>query len=74
VPPQDGAEGDQPVHLQPCRQGPDRRGEDRAVGLVEPGAADWSAVERFLNDRCFLAQSRWPGLAHDHEVLISLRR
>src|SRR2546430_4635000 len=37
VPAQDGAGGDQPVHPQPCRQEPDQRGEDRAVGPVEPG-------------------------------------
>ena len=37
VPAQDGAGGDQPVHPQPCRQEPDQRGEDRAVGPVQPG-------------------------------------
>ena len=37
VPPQDGAGGDQPVRPQPCRQEPDQRGEDRAVGPVQPG-------------------------------------
>ena len=37
VPAQDGAGGDQPVHPQPCRQEPDQRGEDGAVGPVEPG-------------------------------------
>ena len=37
VPAQDGAGGDQPVHPQPWRQEPDQRGEDRAVGPVEPG-------------------------------------
>jgi hypothetical protein len=37
VPPQDGAGGDQPVHPQPCRQAPDQRGEDCAVGPVELG-------------------------------------
>ena len=37
VPAQDGAGGDQPVHPRPCRQEPDQRGEDRAVGPVQPG-------------------------------------
>ena len=37
VPPQDGAGGDQPVRSQPCWQEPDQRGEDRAVGPVQPG-------------------------------------
>src|ERR1039457_2801377 len=37
VPPQDGAGGDQPVHPQPCRQETDERGEDCAVGPVQPG-------------------------------------
>jgi hypothetical protein len=37
VPAQDGAGGDQPVYPQPCRQEPDQRGEDCAVGPVEPG-------------------------------------
>jgi hypothetical protein len=37
VPPEHGARRDQPVPPQPCRQDPDRRGEDRAVGPVEPG-------------------------------------
>ena len=37
-PPQDGAGGDQPAHSRPCRQQPDQRGEDRAVGPVQPGA------------------------------------
>ena len=37
VPPQDGAGGDQPVHPQLCRQEPDQRGEDGAIGPVEPG-------------------------------------
>src|SRR4029077_3586836 len=37
VPAQDGAGGDQPVRSQPCRQEPDQRGEDCAVGPVEPG-------------------------------------
>ena len=31
------APGDQPVHPQPWWQEPDQRGEDRAVGLVQPG-------------------------------------
>lgn len=37
VPPQHGAGGDQPVHPQLPRQEPDERGEDGAVGPVEPG-------------------------------------
>jgi hypothetical protein len=37
VPSQDSAGGDQPVHPEPCREKPDQRGEDRAVGPVEPG-------------------------------------
>jgi hypothetical protein len=37
VPPQDGTWGNQPVHLQRSRQEPDERGEDRAVGPVQPG-------------------------------------
>jgi hypothetical protein len=37
VPAQDGAGGDQPVRSQPPGQEPDQRGEDRAVGPVEPG-------------------------------------
>jgi hypothetical protein len=37
VPPQDSARGDQPVRSQLCRQEPDKRGEDRAVGPVKPG-------------------------------------
>ena len=37
VPAQDGAGGDQPVRPQPGRQEPDQRGEDRAVGPVQPG-------------------------------------
>ena len=37
VPSQDGAGRDQPVYPQPCRQEPDQRGEDRAVGPVQPG-------------------------------------
>ena len=37
VPPQDGTGGDQPVPPQPCWQEPDQRGEDCAVGPVEPG-------------------------------------
>jgi hypothetical protein len=37
VPPQDSAGGDQPVHPQLCRQEPDQRGEDGAIGPVEPG-------------------------------------
>jgi hypothetical protein len=36
VPSQDGAGGYEPVHPQPCRQEPDQRGEDCAVGPVEP--------------------------------------
>jgi hypothetical protein len=37
VPPQDSAGGDQTVRLQPSRQEPDQRGEDCAVGPVQPG-------------------------------------
>jgi hypothetical protein len=37
VPAQDGTGGDQPVHPQPCRQKPDQRNEDGAVGPVGPG-------------------------------------
>jgi hypothetical protein len=37
VPPQDGARGNQPVYPQPWRQETDQRGQDRAVGPVEPG-------------------------------------
>jgi hypothetical protein len=37
VPAQDGTWGDQPVHPQPSGQEPDQRGEDRAVGPVQPG-------------------------------------
>ena len=37
VPPQDGARGDKPVHPQPSGQVADQRGEDRAVGPVQPG-------------------------------------
>jgi hypothetical protein len=36
VPPQDGAVGDQAMHPQSSRQEPDQRGEDRAVGPVQP--------------------------------------
>ena len=43
MPPQDGAWGDQPVHPQSCRQEPDQRGEDRAVGLVQPGPGTGAA-------------------------------
>jgi hypothetical protein len=35
--PADRGCADQPVRPQPCRQEPDQRGEDRAVGPVEPG-------------------------------------
>jgi len=34
---QDGTCGNQPVRLQPSGQEPDQRGEDRAVGPVQPG-------------------------------------
>jgi hypothetical protein len=37
VPAQDGAGGDQPMVPQPRGQEPDQRGEDCAVGPVEPG-------------------------------------
>jgi len=37
VPAQDGTWGDQPVRSQLCRQEPDQRGEECAVGPVEPG-------------------------------------
>ena len=37
MPPQDSAGGDQSVHPQPPRQEPDQRGEDCAVGPVQPG-------------------------------------
>jgi hypothetical protein len=37
VPPQDGAGGDQAMRPQPSRQEPDQRGEDCAVGPVQPG-------------------------------------
>ena len=37
MPPQDGAGRDQTVHPQPPRQEPDQRGEDCAVGPVQPG-------------------------------------
>jgi len=37
VPPQDGTWGDQPVNPQPWRQVLDQRGEDGAVGPVQPG-------------------------------------
>jgi len=37
VPAQDGAGRDQPVRPQLCRQESDQRGEDCAVGPVEPG-------------------------------------
>ena len=37
MPAQDGAGGNQPVRPQPCRQEPNERGEDGAVGPVEPG-------------------------------------
>jgi hypothetical protein len=37
VPPQNGAGCDQPVHPQSARQEPDQRGEDRAIGPVQPG-------------------------------------
>jgi hypothetical protein len=37
VPPQDGAGRDQAVHPQTSGQKPDQRGEDRAVGPVQPG-------------------------------------
>ena len=37
VPAQDGAGGDQPVRSQLSGQEPDQRGEDCAVGPVEPG-------------------------------------
>jgi hypothetical protein len=37
VPAKNGAGCDQPVHPQVCRQEPDQRGEDRAVGPVQPG-------------------------------------
>jgi len=37
MPPQDGAGGDEPMHPQPCRHEPDQRGENCAVGPVEPG-------------------------------------
>ena len=37
VPAQDGAGGDQTVRLQPSRQTPDQRGEEYAVGPVQPG-------------------------------------
>jgi len=41
MPPQDGTWGDQPVHPQTWRQEPDQRGEDGAVGPVEP----WPGVD-----------------------------
>ena len=37
VPAQDGIWGNQPVRSQAPGQEPDQRGEDRAVGPVEPG-------------------------------------
>jgi len=37
VPSQDGAGSDQPVYPKPGRQQPDQRGEDSAVGPVQPG-------------------------------------
>ncbi len=37
MPAQDSAGGDQAVRPQPSRQEPDQRGEDCAVGTVEPG-------------------------------------
>jgi hypothetical protein len=37
VPAQDGAGSDQPVHSQPWQQESDQRGEDGAVGPVQPG-------------------------------------
>ena len=37
VPPQHGAGSDQPVHPQVSGQQPDERGQDRAVGPVQPG-------------------------------------
>jgi len=43
VPAQDGAGGDQPVRSQPCRQEPEQRGEDCAVGPVEPGPGTGTA-------------------------------
>src|SRR5246127_1691927 len=43
VPAQDGAGGDQPVRSQPCWQEPDQRGEDCAVGPVEPGPGTGTA-------------------------------
>jgi hypothetical protein len=38
MPPKDGAGRDQPVHPQPFWQEPDQRGEDGAVGPVQPGS------------------------------------
>ena len=46
VPPEHGAQRDQPVPPQPCRQDPDRRGEGRAVGPVEPGPRIGAAQHR----------------------------
>ena len=37
MPPQDGAGGDQAMRSQSSRQEPDQRGEERAVGPVQPG-------------------------------------
>jgi hypothetical protein len=38
VPAQDGAGSDEPVCSQLCRQEPHQRGENGAVGPVEPGS------------------------------------
>ena len=43
VPPQHGSRRDQPVHPQPSGQEPDQRGEDRAVGPVQPGPRSGAA-------------------------------
>src|SRR6266516_7343484 len=59
VPAQDGAGGDQPVHPKLCWQEPDQHGEDRAVGPVEPGAADWRGAARRPRAAARAARRSW---------------
>ena len=58
---QDGAGGDEPVCSQLCWQEPDQRGEDGAVGPVEPGEEAWTTAEiLILRHQLAVLQRRQP--------------
>jgi hypothetical protein len=52
VPPEHSAGRDQPVGSPLCWQEPDQRGEDRAVGPVQPGPRSDAARHRGLVPQC----------------------